>query len=144
MSRSSKSLAATVDSACDEASISEVFAAKYQQLFNQVSYNDADMTSLKDGIEVRINDGACTCPFCTNDASISPADIQHAIKRLNPGKKDGGGIFSTDHLINGGPALHVALSVLFTAMIRTGLTPTLMLDSVVDWWYQYRRTAESL
>jgi hypothetical protein len=88
MSRSSKTLAATVDNACDEASISGVFAAKYQELYNQVSYNDADMTALKDGIESRINDGACTCPFCTNDASVSPVDVQQATRYLNPGKKD--------------------------------------------------------
>jgi hypothetical protein len=120
-------MASTVDGACDEFAISEVFATKYQELYNQVSYSGAEMAALKERLDDRINNS----PFCTQNAVVSPTDIALAATQLNPSKKDGGGVFATDHVIHGSWKLHEALSILFTAMMRTGIAPTPMLDSVV-------------
>jgi hypothetical protein len=108
----------------------ELFATKYQELYNHVSYSDTEMAALKERLDDRISN-SCTCSFCTQNAVVSPTDIALAATRLNPNKKDGGGLFATDHVIHGGRILHEALSTLFTAMMCTGIAPTLMLDSVV-------------
>ncbi|ELU09687.1 hypothetical protein CAPTEDRAFT_208341 [Capitella teleta] len=71
------------------------------------------------------------CPICTHDAVMSPDDVATAARRLNDGKRDGSGLFSTDRILNGGHALHQSIAELFTGVIRTGTTPTPKLDSVV-------------
>jgi hypothetical protein len=62
---------------------------------------------------------------------MSPDDVATAARRLNDGKRDGSGLFSTDRILNGGHALHQSIAELFTGVIRTGTTPTPKLDSVV-------------
>ncbi|ELT93642.1 hypothetical protein CAPTEDRAFT_191784 [Capitella teleta] len=94
-------------------------------MYNQDSF-DSDETA---ELIVDVDHRACKCPICTHDAVISLDDVARAARRLN--KLNGSGLFSTDHILRGGHALHQAIAELFPTMIRTGTTPTLMFDSVV-------------
>jgi hypothetical protein len=113
----SRSTPSTVDAACDEESIAKLFASKYHSLYNQVSFDDEDMESVARELDQRIHDCVCECSICVTDVSVLQADVAAAAKRLNPGKRDGAGLFATDHIIHGGTALFQALAVLFTGMI---------------------------
>ncbi|ELU06767.1 hypothetical protein CAPTEDRAFT_193975 [Capitella teleta] len=97
----------------------------------QVSFDSDEMAELVDDLDHRIDERACQCPICTHDVVMSTGDVATTVRRLNDGKRDESGFFSTDHILHGGHALHQAIAELFTRMIRTGATPTPMLDSVV-------------
>ena len=70
----------------------------------------------------------CKTAMCIHHVGyVSVSDIQNAIKRLKPGKKDGSLNLSTDHIINGCIRLFTLLSLLFTAMLIHGHCPKAML-----------------
>ena len=129
--RSSNSLPSTVDAACDEESIANAFASKYKSLYNNVSFDNTEMQTMAEDLEIKINENTCQCSICMHHSTVSADDVTESIGRLNAGKRDGSGLFSTDHLLHGGESLHRALANLFTGIIRTGCTPVPMLDSMV-------------
>ena len=120
------SMPATIDGACGEKAISEVFAAIYKALYNQVGYLDDEMTVLAEEIEEKCNQADRRSRMLT-----TAEHIQEAKGLLNRGKRDGDGVFSTDHIIHGGASLYNALSILFSPMLHYGYTPSQMLASVV-------------
>ena len=64
---------------------------------------------------------------------MTPNLISHCIKQLKKGKSDGSCGFKSDHLINGGPRLHVLLSVLFNSMLIHGYNARdLIVSSIIS------------
>ena len=120
-----------MDNACDEENIAQLFASKYQTLYNQISYDDDEMEHLTSDLDRLIAQNDCSCATCTHQTFVSPDEVAAAARRLNHGKKDGSGLFSTDHILHGGPELYRSISILFTCMVQTGTAPVPMLDSVV-------------
>ena len=129
MKRTSKAVPSTIDGACGDEEIANIFLKKYKSLYNQVSYNDADIEAISEEVESRIS--ALPASRANPTSLVSLEQVKEAMKSLNKGKRDGGGFFSTDHLINGGDVLCKAITILFCAMLRCGYTPTPMLASVI-------------
>ncbi len=59
--------------------------------------------------------------------SIIAAEVGSAIEKLKPGKKDGSTGVMSDDIINACEHLNVHISILFTMMLRHGLSPDGML-----------------
>ena len=89
LSRSSKSLPSTVDNACDEESFAQLFASKYQTLYNQISYDDNEMEHLTSDLDRLIAQNDCSRTTCTHQTFVSPDEAAAAARHLNHGKKDG-------------------------------------------------------
>ena len=99
-----------------------LFAEKYDDLYNSVSYDVDDMSTLKETVENKI---LCSCGnnLCTSDHHISVENIASAIKHIKPGEHDGSDNVSTDHIINAPPELYRHLAILFSKMLQYGYTP---------------------
>ncbi len=63
--------------------------------------------------------------------NIIAAEAGSAIEKLKPGKKDGSNEFVSDHIINACERLNVHIAILFTMMLRHGLSPDGMLHSTM-------------
>ena len=118
----------TVDGATGEKPIADVFASKYEELYNSVSYSQSDMDRLQDDIAARINDTCCEGK-CGKSHLVTPDAVDGALRKLNKGKSDG--VISTDHLIQSCPELRVHLSILFTCMIHHGFASSHLVSSVI-------------
>ena len=120
-------LPTSVDDAADSDSIAELFAQKYERVFQSVATSEEEMHALTTRIASAVlSDGIYAAPqVLTSD------DVTRAVKMLKVGKSDGKGEFYSDHLKHSGPCLHMALSVLFNSMLVHGYTPDALLSSFV-------------
>ena len=67
----------------------------------------------------------CSCGGkCKAQHTITVGDIDKGINGLHNNKRDGTCDMFSDHLINGTPNLNVHLSLLFTAMLQHGFSPS--------------------
>lgn len=107
-----------VDEVTGDENISKHFATKYEDLYNSVAYNDADMTSLLQNIHSKV-DAHCN----EGENTITVHDVLNGINHVKINKCDGYGVIYTDHFIHAPTKLHVFLSLLFTAMVYHGYTP---------------------
>ena len=89
--------------------IADVFANKYESLYNSVSYDPCDLNILSNTLLERINND------CNDSAQfvIDHNNVNEALRKIKRGKNDGFGILYTDHFINGPNKLVVFLSMLF-------------------------------
>ena len=121
-----------VDYAEGEEEISDLFADKFYNLYNSVSYDSVEMNQLKCDIDNMIIEQCCTAGQCTHgNHGITAADVQSAVHKLKHGKKDGNSNVVSDNIIYAGHRLHVHLAILFTAMLRHGITPEGMLNGTM-------------
>jgi hypothetical protein len=121
-----------VDNVEGKVEITNLFADKVFNLYNSVSYNVADMDVLKNDIDDLINAQCTESINCTHGThSIIANEVLSAIKKLKHGKTDGGSEVVSDHIINSCHSLSVHVSILFTAMLRHGLTPDGMLSGTM-------------
>lgn len=105
-----------IDGVIGEENISEVFANKYESLYNSVSYDENDMNELAKTLNARITDD-------TVQYHISYENVVAALSNIKRGKNDGYGMLYSDHFINGPSRLLVLLSMLFNSMIVHGFSP---------------------
>ena len=119
---SSKVAPNNIDSSVGDEQIGNMFANKYKDLYNCVSFNVSDMNALKDNISEAIEERCCR-DSCYCKHSISVDDIIAGIKHLKHNKKDGSLGHSTDHLINASHNYYVHLSLVLSAMLRHGFMP---------------------
>ncbi len=63
--------------------------------------------------------------------SIISSDVLSAIRNLKHDKKDGDSEIVSDHIIYSDESLSVHIAILFTAMLRHGLTPNGMLTGTM-------------
>ena len=121
-----------VDNVTGSKDIAEHFANNFKGLFNEVGYEDNDISNLKDIINSKILEG-CQCNFCSkeNNCAITPKDVEKAIGKLQGNKKDGYSDILSNHLIESGARLHVHLSFLLSSMVSHGLSLDDMLWSTM-------------
>ena len=108
--------------------ICELFANKYNQLYNSVPYNELSMNELLEDINYRISKLSDNQP---NNHEITCSDIESAIVHLKTGKSDGSSNFGSEHLIHGNTLLHQYLAILFSCMLSHGFVPHDMLLSTM-------------
>ena len=106
-----------VDGGTGDADIASVFARKYKELYNSVSFSEFVMSELQSRIQHDIIN-ICCCGKCDSRHEISVDDVRAALGHLKAGKDEG--LLSTDHVIHGCPELFIHLSILYTSMIRHG------------------------
>ena len=126
------SLPPAVDNVVGSKNIANLFANKFKDLFNIVSYEESEITALKDIINNKIVD-RCQEHSCsqTGNHKISHLDVKKAIKKLKNNKKDGNGELMSDHIIEAGDPLNVYLSLLLSAMVSHGNSPDGMIWSTL-------------
>ena len=117
-----------VDGVTGENNIANLFVDKFSKLYNSVSFNDRDMVCLQRDINNSLLQ-PCTCANCDNDLcqQISPVEVAEARSTLKLGKSDGNLILSSEHFIHASFNLNILLSILFSLMLRHGVTPEGML-----------------
>ena len=113
----------SVDGMSGEGEIANIFANKYENLYNCVSFDQVKMNAVID----RVNDkvyNICLKGKCQNHCdTINSDDVSAAIKCLKKGKKGGSFDLETDHIINGTRKLCNLLAELFSCMIKHGFCP---------------------
>ena len=116
-----------MDGVTGEEGISEVFARKYEHLYNGVSYEENDMCRLQNDIDAKITEECCN-DRCGHHHSVNLELINQATSRLNAGKSDSEGCFFTDYIINAGQDLPINLYLLFTALLRHAASDAVIYD----------------
>ncbi len=93
-----------------------------------MSYNKNEMNVLINDIG-KLIDCKCNCGvFCIHGTHcIGAKDVSLSIKRLKPNNKDDSSEIVSDHIITACNSLSVHLAILFTMMLRHGLSPDGML-----------------
>ena len=116
----------SIDGASSDKDIANIFARKYDDLFNCVSYENCDMENLKCKIDKKIDESTCAENYLS--CTITVEDVVNNSKCLNKEKSDGKDMFS-DHIINGGHKLFTHLSLLLSVMLRHGSCPDDLIKS---------------
>ena len=117
MSKTSNNLPTTIDEKNEVEEISNIFAEKYDILYNSVSYNLNDLNRLTIDIARGI-DNSCINRFQT----ISVKQVKDALFKLKLDKKEENGLFS-NHFIYGSDRLIVMITLLFNSMLVHGIAP---------------------
>ena len=116
-------------------SISELFAHKYNVLYNSVCSNTTQLNEL---LALNENDIITNCS--NNNTSlinkhthhVSVDQLQNAIHKLKSSKSDCTDQLFSDHFINGTLRFFTLISLLFTSMLSHGVAPTgLLLSTMV-------------
>jgi hypothetical protein len=119
-----------VDGVEGDHEIGELFCAKFDELYNCVSYNADEMLELKhsvfDLVSSRCRSGLCYC-----DHSVDVRSVIDAVRRLKCGKSGGSGKPSSDHIVHAPRGLAVHLSLLFTMMLSHAFVPSEFLLSAL-------------
>jgi hypothetical protein len=109
-----------IDGISGDDAIAEVFAKKFQNVFNSVGY---DTHRLQNTLSV-CNDRLKVLEIeKIKDILMTEDDVRNTIKKLKSGKNDGNIGFFSDHVINGTPLLVKMIKSLFNMMIIHGQSP---------------------
>ena len=117
MSKTCNNLPNIIDDKTEVEEISNIFADKYDTLYNSVSYSLNDLDRLKMDIERNIDNNCANHPH-----TISLKVLKDALSKLKLGKKEENGLFS-NHLIYGSDRLIVMIALLFNSMLVHGIAP---------------------
>ena len=107
--------------------ISNVFANKYKEPYNCVSYDQDEMNEVCESLVADIK-SQCNTNLCQVPHVI---DSTRTIGKLKPNKADGVHKLMSDSLIQSGSTLHTHLSLLYTSMLRHGVSPKGMCLSTI-------------
>ena len=117
MSKTSNNLPSIIDEKTETEEISNIFAEKYDALYNSVSYSLNDLGKLTKDIDARIDDG------CTNHShTITVKEVKDALSKLKLGKKEDRGL-SSDHFMYGPGRLLVLITLIYNSILVHGVAP---------------------
>jgi hypothetical protein len=112
--------APVVDGASNEASISEVFVQKYEELFNSVPSDDEHLRSVIEANEM-------SSDFTGGPGVIvTLEELNSAVKKLNERKSDGDLGLWSNYILWMPPEARDMLSLLLSAMLSHGHTPSII------------------
>ena len=129
-SNNANSCTNVIDDVAGEEDICKLFASKYEDLYQSVSFNEADMERLLHDADNRMN-SVCDSKLCYSDHSISFDSVKKAVAKLKCGKPDSDSELSSDHYVNAPDELFVHLSLLLSCMLQHQKAPTHALLSVL-------------
>ena len=112
----------SMDNEYSDSNIADIFANKYEKLYNSIGFDNNDMDLLKDIIDSKIDNSELNLSSC----NISVNDVDIAVKSLNKGKSDGASDLTSDHIINGCKSLNVHISMLLSSMLKHGASPNIL------------------
>ena len=117
-------LPSNVDNVTGNDKIAQVFANKFENVFNSVGYNSDECKDVLGECHKR---SVLLSDVEINDCLMTKDDIKKAVSKLKSGKSDGDiGMFS-DHVIHGSPLLFQHLVNMYNCMIIHGISPQIML-----------------
>ena len=138
MSKTSNNLPNIIDDKTEVEEISNIFAEKYDTLYNSVSYSLNDLDRLKKDINGHIENK------CANHShTISVKAIKDALSMLKLGKKEENGLFS-NHFIYGSDRLIVMITLLFNSMLVHGIAPDDLLFRHHDTFNQKQSSCKAM
>ena len=121
-----------VDNIFGEENIANHFASKFCELYNSVSFDTSEMSNLKIEIDDLLTTRCSAGGGCVhNNHDFSCDDVVKGIKCLKQDKKDGNIDLVTNHIIHGCHRLNVLLALLFSAIVKHGVTPSDMLSGTM-------------
>ena len=106
--KANKSAASHIDEKNESSDIANVFANKYKDVFNSVSYAVEDMAAFMSTVNDKI-DSQCKDGHCKSDHKVTIDEVKDCLRHLKSGKHDGDLGHYTDHLINGTDKLNVMI-----------------------------------
>ena len=126
---------ASVEGVQGDEAICDVFANKYDALYNSVAFDTNEMNDLLHKIDVLI-DSKCsgvseTENVCYSSHLICVNDVVRAVKKIKRGKSDANVDVCSDHIVNACFELYVHLSFLFNVMVSHQVAPSNMLSSTL-------------
>ena len=111
-------LPSVIDSMSKDKDMLDLFAKKYDQLYNSVSFYQNSMSILTEKMDELIDETPNAYPHVSFD------DVVRGISQTKRIKTDSKSVFYTDHFINSNLLLRVFLSMLFSSIIVHGVTPS--------------------
>ena len=115
----------SVDGACNPEAISEVFASKYETLFQGTPTDPVELQSLYRTIKSGVTADE------QSYSSVNVNDVQDALKDIRLGKHDGKYSLTSDHVVNSSSRLLVILSILMSSMLVRGYNAADLLSSTI-------------
>ena len=109
--------AAMVDGHSDNDQIAEIFADKYQHLYNTVPYDVNEMNDIRHELNAMVDSDSC------DEHCIREDEISSAISNLKFNKNDGNNGLSTNHLKYACHEINCHLSTLFSSILIHGFVP---------------------
>ena len=117
ITKTNNSLPNVIDDTTGIVEISNIFAEKYDTLYNSVSFRQQDLCALTREIATQITNAGTN-----NTHNITVQDVKKAITKLKLGKKEESGLFS-NHFIYGSERLMIMITLLFNSMLVHGIAP---------------------
>ena len=125
-----------IDDCVGPEEISDLFADKYDSLFNSVSYNKNDMQNLLSDVDNMILNGKCTCKLCSSNSSnvtcVDSSTILQALHHIKRSKSDCMSDLKSDHLLFGPMVLLEKTACLFNCMLQYCYCPVNMRYSSIN------------
>ena len=115
-----------IDGRFDDTEISELFAEKYEQLYNSVPTDQADLRELNSSL---LNDIQKIDKI--SELRVTVNDVMKAVSQLNAGKSDGDASTYSNHFLFASHLFMVHFSLLFQCMLVHGYTADKLLHSVI-------------
>ena len=123
MSKTNDELPNVMDDHSSVEEITDIFANKYDILYNIVNYNTDDMKRLSDNIDARIENGCNENGVTSNHThTITVQEVKDAICQLKQGKKEENGLYS-NHFKYGTQRLYIMITLLFDCILTHGIAP---------------------
>lgn len=120
----------TMDNVIGSEGICELFAEKFKDVYNSVSYEEEDMEDLLKDISEAVHDKCCK-GVCSECHVISFEDVVKGMIKLKRGKSDSIQGIKSDNFIHGGNRLKVMISLLLSSMVNHGCCPSYFSKSTV-------------
>ena len=118
-----------IDNVTGDEAISSLFAEKYEDIYNSVSYDYSEYSQLLNNLNTRINNLCCQNNECKSKHYIRKADVSLAILKLKPGKTDCQ--LQSKHLKNGSWLLFNHISNLLSSMLLYAYIPVDILTCTI-------------
>jgi hypothetical protein len=121
-----QSVVNVIDDEYGNDNISNAFADKYCELYNSVPFDKNIMAKILNKLSSQISD-ECLSKKCYSSHVIEVSDVIDSMEKLKARKSDGINNLKSDAFINGCHSLFTHISLLFSALLRHGVTPNNML-----------------
>ena len=115
----------SVDGACNPEAISEVFASKYETLFQGTPTDPVELQSLHRTIKSGVTADE------QSYSSVNVNDVLDALKDIKLGKHVGKYSLTSDHVVNSSRRFLVILSILMSSMLVHGYNAADLLSSTI-------------